>query len=40
MRNLPEYVVGVTNDDGSKVVFVGGYDLNMLKKYAKSVEFK
>lgn len=40
MRNLPEYVVGVRNDDSSKVVFVGGYDLNMLKKYAKSVEFK
>ena len=40
MRNLPEYVVGVTNDDGSKVVFVGGYDLNNLKRYADSVEFK
>ena len=40
MRNLPEYVVGVTNDDESKVVFVGGYDLDMLKKYADSVEFK
>ena len=40
MRNLPEYVVGVRNDDSSKVVFVGGYDLNMLKKYADSVEFK
>jgi hypothetical protein len=39
MSNLPEYLVGVTNDDGSKVVFVGGYDLNMLKSYASSVQF-
>ena len=40
MQNLPEYIVGVMNDDASKVVFVGGYDLNMLKSYANSVEFK
>ena len=40
MRNLPEYLVGVSNDDGSEAVFVGGYDLNMLKSYANSVEFK
>ena len=40
MQNLPEYVVGVRNDDSSKAVFVGGYDLDMLKKYANSVEFK
>jgi len=39
MKMLPEYVVGVSNDDGSEVVFVGGYDLNMLKNYARSVEF-
>ena len=40
MQNLPEYAVGVRSDDESKVVFVGGYDLDMLKKYAGSVEFK
>ena len=39
MHNVPEYLVGVTNDDGSKMVFVGGYDLNMLKSYANSVKF-
>lgn len=40
MRNLPEYLVGVGNDDGSKAVFVGGYNLDELKTYAKSIEFK
>lgn len=40
MQNLPLYVVGAINDDGSKVVFVGGYDLNKLKNYAKSVKFE
>ena len=40
MTNLPEYLVGVTNNDGSKVVFVGGYDLGMLKSYASSVKLK
>ena len=39
MTNLPEYVVGVRSDDNSKAVFVGGYDLDMLKSYANSVEF-
>ena len=40
MRNLPPYIVGVTNDDGSEVVFVGGFNLDDLKKYASSVNFK
>lgn len=40
MKNLPEYVVGVRSDDNSKAVFVGGYDLDMLKSYASSVKFK
>ena len=40
MRNMPPYLVGTANDDGSEVVFVGGYNLNDLKRYAHSVEFK
>ena len=40
MRNMPQYLVGKVNGDGSKVVFVGGYDLDDLKKYADSIEFK
>jgi hypothetical protein len=28
------------NNDGSKVVFVGGYNLDDLKSYADSVEFR
>lgn len=40
MRNLPPYLVGVSNDDGSKAVFVGGYNLGELKTYAKSIEFR
>ena len=40
MRNMPQYLVGKVNEDGSKVVFVGGYDLNNLKKSADSIEFK
>jgi len=40
MRNMPPYIVGVTNDDQSKVVFVGGYYLDDLKHYANTVKFK
>lgn len=40
MRMMPPYLVGVKNDDASKAVFVGGYHLDDLKKYANSVEFK
>ncbi len=40
MNNLPEYLVGVGNDDGSKAVFVGGYNLEKLKSYASSIKFK
>lgn len=40
MRNVPQYLVGQANDDGSEVVFVGGYNLDNLKKYADSIEFK
>ena len=40
MRNVPKYVVGLTNDDGSEVVFVGGYDLNNLKQYVNSIRFE
>lgn len=39
MRNMPPYIVGVVNDDASKVVFVGGYHLDNLKYYANSVKF-
>ena len=40
MRNMPPYIVGIANNDASKVVFVGGYNLNDLKYYANSVKFK
>lgn len=40
MRNMPPYLVGKVNEDGSKAVFVGGYNLNNLKKSADSIEFK
>lgn len=40
MRNLPKYLVGKVNSDGSKVVFIGGFNLNDLKKCADSVEFE
>ena len=37
---MPQYLVGKVNEDGSKAVFVGGFDLNNLKKSADSIEFK
>lgn len=40
MHNTPPYLVGKANDDGSKVVFVGGHHLDDLRKYADTVEFK
>ena len=40
MRNMPQYLVGKVNNDESKVVFVGGYNLDDLKNHADSVEFK
>ena len=40
MKNLPPYLAGVANEDGSEVVFVGGFHLDELKKYADSIEFK
>ena len=40
MHNTPTYLVGKANADESKVVFVGGHNLNDLKKYADTIEFK
>ena len=40
MRNVPLYLVGLSNNDGSEAVFVGGYDLGNLKQCANSIEFK
>ena len=39
-RNMPPDLVGVSNNDGSKVVFVGGFYLENLKACANSVVFK
>ena len=36
----PKQQVTVLSDDGSEVVFVGGFNLDDLKKYASSVNFK
>ena len=40
MKNMPPYLVGKSNGDGSKVVFVGGNNLGDLKSFADSIEFK
>lgn len=40
VRNVPQYLVGLSNDDNSEVVFVGGYNLDKLKFYANSIELK
>lgn len=40
MKNVPPYLVGISNNDGSKVVFVGGFYLENLKTCANSVKFK
>ena len=40
MHNTAPYLVGKSNADGSKAVFIGGYHPDELKKYADSVEFK
>ena len=40
MRKMPPYLAGVSNDDGSEAVFVGGRNLNDVKHNASSIEFK
>ena len=40
MHNTPPYLVGKVNNEGSKVVFVGGYNLDDLKKCANTVKFE
>ena len=40
MRNMPPYLVGKVNDDGSEVVFVGGHNLDDLKKCASTIKFE
>lgn len=40
MNAVPPYLVGKVSEDGNEVVFVGGHQLDDLKKYADSVEFK
>ena len=40
MNAVPSYLVGVSNEDGSEVVFVGGRNINDVKHYASTVEFK
>lgn len=40
MRNMPPYLVGKVNNEGSKVVFVGGHNLDDLKKCANTVKFE
>ena len=39
MNKMPPILVGKTDDDGSNVVFVGGFHLDELKKYADSIQF-
>jgi len=40
MCNIPPYLVGISNNDGSEAVFVGGYNLEYLKACANSIVFK
>ena len=40
MKNVPQYLVGVSNNDGSEAVFVGGFYLENLKACAGSVVFE
>jgi hypothetical protein len=39
MKAIPHYLVGKSNDDGSEAVFVGGNNLDDVKRYAGTVEF-
>ena len=39
MKNMPLYLVGKADANQSKAVFVGGYNLDVLKKYSDSIEF-
>ncbi len=40
MRAMPPYLAGKSTDDGDGVVFVGGRNLNDVKRYANSIEFR
>lgn len=39
MKAMPPYLVGKSSDDGSEIVFVGGKNLDDIKKYADTIEF-
>lgn len=39
MTKMPPYLAGVSNEDGSEAVFVGGRSLDDVKRYANTVEF-
>ncbi len=39
MHNTPKYLAGKVNDDASKVVFVGGQNLDDVMQYADTIEF-
>lgn len=39
MRRMPPYLAGKSNDDGSEAVFVGGRNLDDVKRYASTIEF-
>ncbi|WP_298501128.1 hypothetical protein [uncultured Methanobrevibacter sp.] len=40
MHNTPTYLVGKVNGDASKVVFVGGHNLDDLIHYANTIKFR
>ncbi|MBQ2653227.1 MAG: hypothetical protein IJF83_06685 [Methanobrevibacter sp.] len=40
MRRLPPFLVGKSSPNGDEVVFVGGRNLDNVKRYANSIEFK
>ena len=40
MRNMPPYLVGKANQDGSEAVFVGSKNLDDAMRYANTIEFR
>ena len=39
MKKMPPYLAGKSNEDGSEAVFVGGKNLDDIKRYANTIEF-
>ena len=40
MRRIPPFLAGKSSENGDEIVFVGGRDLDDVKKYADTIKFK